>query len=851
MKKLIVLLLLLFLWGCIEENNNEDLVPPMIPIVSGVEQNGYYEKEIKITVEKELGVTYEFFINNLVYKEGESYKNDGVNKLRVIAKKNSNNLIATKELSFTMNTSTPKLPKLHGVSHLGIYPTGLSITFDEVKGQKTELFLNNTPYIKGDLITSEGDYTLEVISTNIKNKKVAKKTINFTLINANFPVPEVVGVVDGHTYNKAVKIDISNRVEGIVYILYINDKEYPFNTNFNSQGLNKLVITGTNRLGKKLSTNLQFTQDFTGPSTPIIKGVEDGEYYKNARITFDKDLDTIYNITLNGLTYTQNTLIDIEGEYEVRVEAIKNGKNVVKKKNFFISKKDFIIKGVFNNEDLIAIFTNKDANTIRTLDEDRIVISSDSNTTNTFNKESFGENYIDFRPEFQVEPYEETDILFNVESQNTSPSAIGDKKKFNVLSMNIETRKNTNKLIDFELVALNKDSAENRQVNIWVAATEKSRLTNEKSKYLADKFLKDGTKEDIYAWLTNIFGKEWVGKGEKTSDYMHIDGNGEIDILLYKINEVASNKGRYLGYFFSKDNYKSNYSKDSNERIMFYLDLETYLLESGRDTIVSTLGHEFYHMINFYQKNVLRTNGRSINSWLNEMLALVSEDLLAEKLGIAGPRGVVGVNNVANITYGGRLPTLNQYNTFDVNDSDGHFEGIDYSIAYAYGAYLLRNYANNDLTFLRDIVHNDKLSFDSIEYALTKHGYSHKTFESTIKDWGIASMISDSSYYGSEKYYYNRKVTPKLNSIQYPLGAINLFNYYIKPTLYGTNQTNSPILSGGANIYYNLGQNLIGYREFSGNLPEGIDITLILKDNLGTFDESKSESLEKSIIYVK
>ncbi len=852
MKKIILLVISFLFWSCVENGTNTDLTPPKIPIIYGVEENGYYEKEIKITIEKEPFVTYELFINNLKYEEGQLYKNDGINRLKVFARKNSNNLVATKEIKFRMNTSTPSLPKLYGVSDQGIFPTGTTIRFDEIEGQKTELFINGKLYEKGQAINKEGKYTLEVVSTNLLSKKSIKKTITFTLVNSDFPVPQITGVIDGYKYNKEVIIDITNRVEGVIYTLYINDKEYPFNTSFKSEGLNKVVVTGVNKLGTKLSTSLQFTQDFVGPSTPVINGVIDGEYYKKVSISYVEELDTTYTATLNGLAYTPNTIIDIEGEYELKVEAVKNGKSITNTLNFFINKNDFIIKGTFNNEDLIAVFTNKDANTIRTLEKDRIIINTNNNTITNKNESNLESKYLDFRPNFTPENISETkDISLNILNQNTSPSAIGDKKKFNVLSMNIDTRKNTNKLLDFELVTLNKDKTENRQVNIWVAATEKESLSNEKAKYLADKFLKDGSKEDIYAWLTNIFGKEWVGKGQKTNNLMHINGDGEIDILLYKINEVKSNKGRYLGYFFSKDNYKSNYSKNSNESIMFYLDLETYLQEHGRDTIVSTLGHEFYHMINFYQKNVLRTNGKSINSWLNEMLALVSEDLLAEKLGIAGPRGVVGVNNVADRTSSGRLSTLNVHNTFDVNDSDEHFEVIDYSIAYAYGAYLLRNYANDDLTFLRDIVHNDKLSFDAIEYALTKHGYANRTFEDTIRDWGIASIISDNTYNGNNKYFYNRKVTPKLNNIEYPLGPINLFNYSNEPTLYGTNQAKSPILSGGANIYYNLGKNLTGYYEFSGNLPKNIELNLILKDKLNNFDENKSDIIEKSIIYVK
>ncbi len=852
MKKFILMMILLLFGSCGGNRDNIDLDPPQIPIVYGVEENGYYEKEVVIKIEKESDVTYELFINDTLYKEGTPYKNDGKKNLKILAKKNSNNLIIKKEVNFTINSSTPLPPMINGVTNNGIFPTGTIITLKEIIGQKTDVYLNNTLYQIGTPITNDGNYKLELISTNLSNKKTVKKTINFTLVHSSFPMPQIVGVVDGYIYNKEVFIDIDNRVEEITYKLTINGKEHDFKKSYKSEGVNKVVITGMDKLGTKLLTSLVFIQDFSGPSIPSITGVAEGEYYKRATINFNNELGTNYIATLNGNPYIPNTPIKKEGKYTFKVEAIKNGKSISNSVNFFISKKDFIIKSYFDNEELIAIFTNQDANKKRSKSEDRIVINSNINTNSVvINKVEGNIEYIDFQSSFVPKKHVVNNRFSpNMISTSISSSKIGDKRNFNVLSLNADNRKNTNQYIDFELITLNYDKEEKRQINIWVDSKNKDSLPKEKAQYLADKFLKEDTKEDIYAWLTNIFGKEWVDRNETLSGYSFIKGTGEIDILLYKMNSVDSSRGKYLGYFSPKDNYKKIYSDNSNESIMFYLDLEAYLTKNGRNIITSTLVHEFYHMINFYQKNVLRTNRAYIDSWLNEMLALISEDLLSHKLGIPGPRGVVGAHNVARGLAYGRLAELNGYNSFDVNDSDGSFEIIDYSIAYAYGAYLLRNYANQDLTFLRDIVHNDKLSFDAIEYSLKKHGYTNVTFEDTVRDWGIASMISDNVYKGSKKYHYNNKVTPKLNNIEYPLGPVNLFNYYIKPTLYGTNQNQSPILSGGANIYYKLGKNLIGYNEFSGNLPKGVDISLVLKDNINGFNEVKSNLLQKSIIFV-
>ena len=75
-------------------------------------------------------------------------------------------------------------------------------------------------------------------------------------------------------------------------------------------------------------------------------------------------------------------------------------------------------------------------------------------------------------------------------------------------------------------------------------------------------------------------------------------------------------EGGVAGYFYAKDNFKSSYYSGSNQRIMFYLDAVMFANGDGIDgtdwdvsdpspgDIVSTLTHEFQHMIHFYQKQI-------------------------------------------------------------------------------------------------------------------------------------------------------------------------------------------------------------------------------------------------------
>lgn len=198
-------------------------------------------------------------------------------------------------------------------------------------------------------------------------------------------------------------------------------------------------------------------------------------------------------------------------------------------------------------------------------------------------------------------------------------------------------------------------------LNIWVAddcwyeGGTKSYLITENTNTkmvtaMADAFLKDGPGNDIYEWITGIFGVQW---GDHVLSYMLPPENSEITILLYDIgndDNVFETNGYTAGFFHPKDNYLQSYQSESNERIMFYLDAPAFASPfygaDGNWDIddplpqdqISTLAHEFQHMIMFYQKYV-RHFPHWPETWLNEMCSLMAEDLVADKMGVVGPVG--------------------------------------------------------------------------------------------------------------------------------------------------------------------------------------------------------------------
>ena len=190
---------------------------------------------------------------------------------------------------------------------------------------------------------------------------------------------------------------------------------------------------------------------------------------------------------------------------------------------------------------------------------------------------------------------------------------------------------------------------------------------------LADKFLQAGANNDIYDWLTAVIGAEW-GATEYTN---LIDHSGDIHILLTDIVGDENPDGGIVGFFYAANNYtKSSYSS-SNEKIMFVIDSYMYANDddaegnagNGWDVsdywpqeIFSTLAHEFQHMIHFYQKGLVHGAGDSADTWIDEMCAQIAEDLLADKMGVPGPRGVEATDGTAGSTGNktGRIPLYNQ-----------------------------------------------------------------------------------------------------------------------------------------------------------------------------------------------
>ncbi len=492
--------------------------------------------------------------------------------------------------------------------------------------------------------------------------------------------------------------------------------------------------------------------------------------------------------------YQKYTIIDnINNDFEIK--KIDNNKNI----NFKINR---------NNKDLYILFTNTSNNKYN-------ISLTDNSITYTLNNRKLNlnrKNSVKHSPKY----------IMDFNHKKVSENKNEDKK--------IYFKKD--KIKDKELFYLEKDLSKStiatarkivknidtqygkKSLNIWVS--DNSFGKNCSKRYciedymldeLANSFLKDGENNDIYDWVTNIFGEEW---GEVDNDSL-INKSNEITILLTDINNDNRAISGVYGYFYAKDNYKKSVYKGSNERVMFYIDSVLFASYYGKDKwcienpqtkkILSTLSHEFEHMIQFYQKNVLY-NSKGLKPWIDEMLAVSTEDIIATKLESNGIRSVSYTRGDAGKDYNqyGKFPLFNK----NINQTLPIWSNKeeDYAMVSSFGSYLIRNYAGAKL--LHDILNNRYNNEKAIVYAVNKssNGFD-KDFYTLMQDWGIAILLSSNTDIGIDSgYLYNLGdfIYTEYKNSTYSMGSIDFFKYYGRPNIL----TKLDSIEPKSNLYYKV-----------------------------------------------
>lgn len=254
-----------------------------------------------------------------------------------------------------------------------------------------------------------------------------------------------------------------------------------------------------------------------------------------------------------------------------------------------------------------------------------------------------------------------------------------------------------------------------------------------------------------------------------------------VNIIIYDIG-ADEKEGDTLGYFWAKDyftnptNHTSDYikrqiSKDSyiwysNEGKFFYID--SYYAKSKEDEIISTLAHEFQHMIEYNQKNVLHNIG-NYSSAHKEMKSMICEDLMADLLdNMSSSTAISGPVK--------RLPYFSgSYIWNGVEEYSDQLTVLSYAEAYAFGAFLIRNYGG--VKFVKALCENDKVEMASILAAIKTATGKTVTKADIMRDFALACTNENYDVSSYPRFYTIDEETNKGQTITYT-PAVTYIDYY-------------------------------------------------------------------------
>lgn len=223
--------------------------------------------------------------------------------------------------------------------------------------------------------------------------------------------------------------------------------------------------------------------------------------------------------------------------------------------------------------------------------------------------------------------------------------------------------------------------------------------------------------DQIYPRNRELFGSEWTPG---------VDGDPRLTILNARI------PGSVGGYFSGSDEVPRSVNPFSNEREMFYINIDSYL--PGTDEYASVLAHEFQHMIHWNEQ-------RAVPTWFNEGLSQ-----LAEELNGFDPSSFAVVY-LAN-------PDV-QLTTW-AEEQEARLP--HYAASYLFLSYFYEQYG--DLTDLPSLIHaNAGYHLEPLAEVARRRHPDIASFSDLYADWAVANLVNDGRYAGGRYHYRHLPTT--------------------------------------------------------------------------------------------
>ncbi|MBN1310959.1 MAG: immune inhibitor A [Anaerolineae bacterium] len=218
----------------------------------------------------------------------------------------------------------------------------------------------------------------------------------------------------------------------------------------------------------------------------------------------------------------------------------------------------------------------------------------------------------------------------------------------------------------------------------------------------------------IYPKVREVFGEEWSPG---------IDNNPRIYVL-----NVSTLGSGIAGMFWPKDEYPEEIYSYSNQREMFYMSL--WAMEMGSDSYMSTLAHEFQHMVQWH-------TDQNESIWVNEGLSQVAERIT----------GYSTSWTHFDYLFDSRVQ-LNSWSE-DFRESYSH-----YGAGYLYLLYLRERLGDG---VIQEISRSPLDGMNAIEQVLAAQNISA---DDTFADWLVANYVNDPALEDGRYAYTTENMIP-------------------------------------------------------------------------------------------
>ena len=261
--------------------------------------------------------------------------------------------------------------------------------------------------------------------------------------------------------------------------------------------------------------------------------------------------------------------------------------------------------------------------------------------------------------------------------------------------------------------------------------------------------------DEYYSWYSSFQGWEKSPMAEK-----------RVNIVVYDIGGGDfSAKDGVMGYFHSRDYFASaqrlsvqGYAYEnemlcaSNEGKYIYLDAS--FAEEKPLVAVSTLAHEFQHMVSYGVKTI--SQGISTSAAHEEMMSMLCEDALQSVIGLSDSDSPEA-----------RLPFFEaRYAEIGLEyreSADGYYDILSYASNYAFGSWLVRNFGG--IKLLSCMAKNSLSGFECALSAVNSISTSSYSARELLLLYAKACVLK------SAQFSHKNSVSGK-----YPFKSIDLWN---------------------------------------------------------------------------